>query len=203
MSILLFDNDYYQLLVDTNRHYGSYQKLFTPDCTKEDHYLSVADSSWVLTFYKGNLSQGLKSYCVFVGAHCLGILAQTPNALDESKVKCWLCDKVAFQTTQHLKVVKLTNLINGFELATESYQVCMKNHCTEDPSIYINEIGFPSHLKGYMKEKQKMDHKFMIVTNGFATSNNLRPVTLSYGSPNNDEDYVFVGDFKCPILSNH
>ncbi|AAP82273.1 pv2 protein [Tenuivirus persotritici] len=201
MSLLLFDDSYYQLLVQVNKHYGSYQKLFTLECTKEDHYIAVSDSSWLLTFYKGEMSQSMKSYCAYVGAHCLGILAQTPNVLDEAKVKCWLCDKEAEQTTQHLKIIKLTNLINGFELATESYQVCMKNHSSEDPSKYINEICFPKHLKGYMKERQKMEHKFIIITNGFATNHNLKPIALCYEIQPGCDDYVVVGDYKCPFAT--
>ncbi|AUH25690.1 NS2 protein [Tenuivirus oryzalbae] len=199
MAVLLYDNDYYQLLVETNRHYGSYQKLFAPDGTKEDHYMSVSDSSWILTFYKGELSSAMKSYCVCVGAHCLNVLSQTSNALDESKVKCWLCDKEAYMTTTHLKVVKLTNLINGFELATESYQVCMKTHSADDPSKYIGEICFPPHLKGYMKDKQKFNHKFMVVTNGFSTNNNFRPIRLTTETVEDSDQYVLVGNFKCPL----
>ncbi|QWQ49839.1 putative protein NSv2 [Festuca stripe-associated virus] len=199
MSLLLFDNAYYRLLVEVNKHHGSYQKLFTLECTKEDHYMAVSDSSWLLAFYKGEMSQSMRSYCAFVGAHCLNILAQAPNVLEESRVKCWLCDKEAEQTTQHLKIIKLTNLINGFELATESYQICMKNHSSEDPSRYINEICFPGYLKGYMKERQKMEHKFIIITNGFATNHNLRHIALCYETPQDSENYVIVGDHRCPL----
>nr|QXN57546.1 NS2 protein [Tenuivirus zeae] len=198
MAYLMWNKEYYQFLLNNNRHAGSYENIFKMTCSKEDHYMNSHDAIWLLTFCSDFTNPALRTYASQIATESNVFLVRDMQMLSESKVKCWLCDKPAYQETQNLKVISLPNLLNGFQFATESYHICMKNHCGDDPTKFLTEMVFPPHLRAYYKPNQKMEHKYIVITNGIPLSKNFNTVTLQT-HVEDTEDYVIVGSVECPI----
>nr|AFM93797.1 NS2 protein [Tenuivirus oryzaclavatae] len=198
MALLLFNDHYYGFLHKYKRHTGSYDNLFNLRCSKEDHYLNSLDAIWLMGCCEEFTDPALRAHALAIATESNIGLVNNNAVISDERLKCWLCKKPSHQQTEHLKLILLPNLVNGFQFATESYHICLKDHSGDDPTQYLSEFCFPTGLRAYYKPHQKMEHKHIVVTNGIPISKNFNEIALPDPSPS--EDYVLVGAHECPIL---
>ncbi|QFU20026.1 pV2 [European wheat striate mosaic virus] len=178
MNQILFDQnpnapaswrDYRDWLAIHDRKTIPFDRVMAGSLDRMDLFLVANDALWLLMYsdVKNTAMRSLASSLTTLCSSRMVIYIDT--GLTPSRVKCWICNKDATSTTEHLKICLLDHVHKGFTGATSSYMIAMKDHCAQNPEHYLSELLVPEGLCVYSKPAQKLEHKHMIMTNGVPT----------------------------------